>query len=573
MNKKTYVLFTLSLFLFTSSVFAEGVKMAQTITLKAGWNAVYIEVSPDESADAIFSEWPVDRVGVYDPASYLETKQYSGSENTEGTLSTAYKMWRREMPELSTLARVIANQVYVCNNTNKTDYSVTLYGRPAAPRITWHPSSTNETMNLVGISAVPGATVTPSGYFNGFTGGPVSFYRFQGFGETIQLALVSASATFADGDVLVATSTKVSDFSGVINVSPLSGLDFSTNLNYHALSIRNDGATDRTVSIKLDSGDIPEGGSRPIPPEGLFVRESSGQTNEWISFPAGTNFVKNLAAGETLNLEIALDRTQFTTAAGFYYGGLLKIEDTSTDDVASHMRVTLPIEVTSDGGVSSTKAWPKGTWLAAGSFDSVTYLKSTESVAVKAGGKMKVRLPLYVEYDGQMKLLQRFIHGVDTNGITHVYSAAVEDEFPVAIGNAKRVSSAVLPIEEPVIVSTNGTFGATAEFGFTMGEDSKVNPYRHAFHPSHDGLRWDFETAAPSGDDFNNYVSTVKPEIFSVTNLITFTWDESTGSKWTPDEKLSGDLTWTLTGVRHEGPIMMKGRFTMTRISDADLDK
>ena len=547
--------------------------MAQTVTLKAGWNAVYIEVTPDETADEVFAEWPVERVGVYDPASYLETKQYSGSDNTEGTRSSAYKMWRRGVPELSTLGRIIANQVYICNNTNTTPYEVTLYGRPAAPRFTWHPSSTNETMNFVGLSAVPGASVTLEGYFSGFTGGPASFYRFQGFNETIQLAPVSSGATFADGDVLVATSAKVSDFSGVLNVTPLSGIDFSTNLNYRTLSIRNDGATNRTVSVKLDSGDIPAGGSLPTPPEQLLVRESVGQTNEWISFPAGNSFVKDLAAGETLTLEIALDRTALTTAAGSYYGGLLKIEDTSTGDAASHMRVALPIEVTSDGGVSNTKAWPKGTWLAAGTFDTVTYLKSTEAVAAKAGGKMQVRLPLYVEYDGKMKLLQRFIYGVDSNSVTHVYSAAVEEGFPVAIGNAKRVSSAVLPIDAPTIVSTNGTFGASAEFDFTVGENSKVNPYRHAFHPSHDGLRWDFESATPSGDNFHNYVSTVKPEIFSVTNLITFTWDASTGSKWTPDENLSGDLTWTLSGVRHEGPITMKGRFTMTRISDADLDK
>ena len=574
MNKKISILLILSLFLFTSSVFAEGVKMAQTFTLQAGWNAVYIEVTPDGTADEVFAAWPVERVGVYDPASYLETKQYSGSENTEGTRSSAYKMWRRGEPALSTLARVIANQIYVCNNTNETDYEVTLYGRPAAPRFTWHPSSTNETMNFVGISAVPGETnVTLDAYFNGFTGGPVNFYRFQGFNETIQLSPVSASDKFANGDVVVASAAKVSDFSGVLNVTPLTGLDFSTNLNYRTLSVRNDGATERTVSIKLDSGDIPTGGERPNSPEQLLVRESVGQTNEWVSFPAGNSFVKNLASGETLTLEIALDRTKLTTAAGYYYGGLLKIEDTSTGDTASHARVTLPIEVTSDGGDINTKAWPKGTWLASGSFDTVTYLKSTESVDAKAGGKMQVRLPLYVEYDGTMKLLQRFIHGVDSNGVTHVYSAAVENKFPVAIGNAKRVSSAVLPIEEPTIVSTNGTFGGTAEFGFTMGEDSKVNPYRHAFHPSHDGLRWDFETATPSGDDFNNYVSTVKPEIFSVTNLITFTWDESTGSQWTPDEKLSGDLMWSLSGVRHEGPITMKGRFTMKRISDADLDK
>ena len=49
---------------------------AQRITLKPGWNAVYVEVSPEGSAADIFASWPVDSVGVYDPASFLSTRQF-----------------------------------------------------------------------------------------------------------------------------------------------------------------------------------------------------------------------------------------------------------------------------------------------------------------------------------------------------------------------------------------------------------------------------------------------------------------------------------------------------------------
>lgn len=78
-----------------------GVKVAQTIKLVEGWNAVYVTVAPDETADAIFAEWPVDEVGVYDPAAFLTTKQYSQSGSTEGTMASGFRMWYRKTPGLS----------------------------------------------------------------------------------------------------------------------------------------------------------------------------------------------------------------------------------------------------------------------------------------------------------------------------------------------------------------------------------------------------------------------------------------------------------------------------------------
>ena len=210
------------------------------------------------------------------------------------------------------------------------------------------------------------------------------------------------------------------------------------------------------------------------------------------------------------------------------------------------------------------------TFLEATTVDDITSVRTQD---VKAGGTMRVRLPLYVGQGGQMKLLQRFVYGSDSNGVTHIYSPAKEKKFTVPIGNVKRVSSAVLPIDAPEISASSGAFGTQAEFAFTVGENSRVNPYRHVFHPSHDGLKWNFEDPTPSGDDINNYVSTVKPEMFSVTNRITFAWKASSGTAWNPDEKLSGSLIWTLDGVRHEGSIRMKGDFTMKRISSLTLDK
>ena len=582
-----------------------SVKVAQTIKLVQGWNAVYITVAPDETADEIFRTWPVEKVGVYDPAAFLTTKQYSQSGSTEGMTPEGFRMWYRDDPGLSRFKRIAANTVYVCLVTNSCGWTGTVYGRPSAPRITWHPSSTNEPMNFVGFSLAADQKVTLENYFNGLDVGNVTYSYVLGGGDTSKFALGPATGmtSFSNGCVVVMTASKVSDWSGVLNVSPMSGLDFSTNGTYRSLLVRNDSAKPRLVSFELGSGAAAKEGDVPpqLQEEFLLLRDETVSTNGWIRFSTTQPFQKEIAAGETLELTFALDRTKIPGDAGTYYGSILTIKDITAD--GSHMRVSLPVEVTSDGGVASEYAWPKGVWLAAGELDAVSFVEPTadgfDLTPVPAGGKMKVRLPLYVAEDGTMKLLQRFIHGTDADGRTHVYSAREESEYPVPIGDAKRVSSSVLPIDEPVIgvyettnvfevvvtngtevttnevttVTTNGAFGTTATFAFTVGERSSVSPFRHAFHPSHDGLKWDFKTETPSGDNFYNYVSTVKPETFSVVNRVTFAWDESSGAAWVPEERLSGVLTWELDGVRHEGTLRMTGRFTMRRITDATLDK
>ena len=169
-------------FALGGAAFGGAVKVAQTIKLVNGWNAVYITVAPDETADEIFRTWPVEKVGVYDPAAFLTTKQYSQSGSTEGMTPEGFRMWYRDDPGLSRFKRIAANTVYVCLVTNSCGWTGTVYGRPAAPRITWHPSSTNEPMNFVGFSLAADQEVTAAeqkvpleDYFNGLDVGNVTY--------------------------------------------------------------------------------------------------------------------------------------------------------------------------------------------------------------------------------------------------------------------------------------------------------------------------------------------------------------------------------------------------------------
>ena len=50
------------------AAFGGTVKVAQTIDLAPRWNAVYVTVAPEESADEIFGAWPVEKIGYDCPA-------------------------------------------------------------------------------------------------------------------------------------------------------------------------------------------------------------------------------------------------------------------------------------------------------------------------------------------------------------------------------------------------------------------------------------------------------------------------------------------------------------------------
>ena len=135
-------------------IVAEAVKpqMSQNITLISGWNAVYVSVSPEKTADELFASWPVDHVGLYDPASFLATRQFSSEWNSQGMPKESMAVWYRDAPEASSLRSIPAGSILVTFNKNATTFLATFYGAPAAPRTTWHVTGKDSVHNMLGFS-------------------------------------------------------------------------------------------------------------------------------------------------------------------------------------------------------------------------------------------------------------------------------------------------------------------------------------------------------------------------------------------------------------------------------------
>ena len=172
-------------------------------------------------------------------------------------------------------------------------------------------------------------------------------------------------------------------------------------------------------------------------------------------------------------------------------------------------------------------------------------------------------------YVSRFFLLQRVAAGVDTNGIPRLFREL--ESVPAEVENARRFSTVMMSIDNPVVEKTSGTFGDSLAFDWTVGERASDNPFRHAWHPDHDGKKADYSGPTPSGDDLANYAGIVKPELWSITNRMEFSWRENNDPhgtinfERTPTETTAGFVTWTVGGLTAKQPIVSLGVFVLQR--------
>ena len=560
------------------------VSVVQSFQIVRGWNAVYVEVSPTRPLDEVFANWPVETVGFYDPASFLSTRQFGDGLDTKGLSRTPVAQWHRGYPEANDAQRVPAGTVALFFNTNRTSSVVTIAGVPAAPRMTWHVTDTNGVMNFVGFSILDRASVDPADYLAGIDANILrdGLFRLAGnYADRTPIEVpVYSSEKVRDGEVLLAASDAQTDWSGALFVSPMNGVDFGTDASTALFSVRNDGAGPRTVAVDLltrsqaGASAVPAWGDFDLPADAVYVRDTDvARTNAtWSPLPLPATspaLSKRLDEGETWRLEFGLDRRAFPAGLtkGASFGMLLRVTDA---DGASRMRADVPFVGAASGSDAAATAWPGGLWIADVAFDRV--LAPGSSKETETGGAARIRLPVHIDGQGAIRLLQRVVAAgtADADGTWTYRLYAGSATVPTTASEVMRISAVTLPTETPVIPAATG--GGFAEggvaFEFTVAADGATSLLRHPLHPQHDGLRWDFETPAPSGDDFANYQGDVKPETFSVACRIELSLETNGGeTAWNPENVKAGTCRWTFNGLMRQGAITLSGPMTLKRVS------
>ena len=547
------------------------VEIEQTLSAKYGWNALYVEVSPTNDIDAVFEDWPTDSVGIYDPASFLATRQQNvSSSDTQGMSIAPIAMWHRDQPAATDALVLPANSVCIFFSSNTATTTLKVRGVPAAPRTTWHVTSAKKPYNFFGLSLQDGEYAKIGDVLDGFSGinSLSGIYRIFGTNAAVSPSLtrIYTSTKLYDNNVVLAPCNEISDWSGVLYVSPMDGLDYATNATVRSLSIRNDSTQERNTSIDL----VPMDGSRDLVGSLYFRDTDVAITNSvWQKVETTHVATKVLATGETWHVEFGLDRSIFDgDVRGTPFGAALRITD---DGGASKWRVDVPLQGEASGMAADRNAWPGGLWVAEIEFDEIYFAGDPDAGYTGTGGTLKARLPVHFGSDGKIRLLQRVVAAGETSadGEFDYTLYAGSATVPSTSRQAMRISSAVLPTETPVVEASEDEFeSGRLVFDFAVAADGATSLLRHPLHPQHDGLRWDFSTPAPDGDDWENYRDTVKPETFSVVNRIIMQIELSGGeTTWNPEDTKSGTCYWNLSGLRHEGAIVLRGPMVFKRVA------
>ena len=550
----------------------------ETLNLTNGWNAVYIECTPTNAlCDEFFANTPVISAAAYRSDADASTAQYDASGNEIVQAPVVYLQWVRGKTG-STLQSIAGGGTYLLFATNTATKDI--YGVPSAPKMTWRKVSsaeTNEYFNLVGVSSAE-ATVPIDAYFGegpfGLTKSGRSICAIGGMDET-RPVLKSAEGSFgrqtpvASGKAYALTSTCDGEWPGVIGVQG-SAVYFGPNANYASIKIQNCGTTNHTFTIKMERSE-PYGALEPPPISRRLPRVDALSEIGYTNVEENVTWSVSLEPDEISEQIFSLDRSQL--GPGMERGAILTIEDPA----GSKMRVRLPIYVAPVS--QSVVAYPTGLWIGEIALTQVSGLNDETPTPVKAGGTLKMSVMMHVDTNGTCRLLQRVAAGMDTNGTARLFKELAN--VPAEIEAPKRFSTVMMSVDTPVVAAAGGSaFGDEADFTWTIAPTARDNPFRHAWHPDHDGKKSDYQGEAPSGDDFANYASPIKPELWSISNRLFFSWHEQgihsqpINFEYNASETTSGVVTWEVTGLIANKPIKSEGTFTLKRaVKAAELEE
>ncbi len=551
----------------------------QTINLKKGWNAFYLEVTPENDlCEDIFKNFPVSQVGAYLPDMNAETAQYEDDGTPIVAPPVSYLVWNpsaNTTTNSSTLLRVQGGVSYLCFAQEACSF--TLQGIPQLPlNTTWrNTTDSDEMMNLVGVSLDPGVTVLARDYFSSSPAamsGSDFFYRVSGVDASVPRFLpkyFNNKETVTNGDALGVGATKSAVWPGTLEIthSSLDGLVFEDRSQSRSFRVKNLSTNTVTVLVSLEASareaDV-------LPTLDYLGKPGILSGADW--HPWENAVTNTLAGGEDWSFTISAVRTPSTETRA----GVVRVEML---EHPSKQRFLLPIEVLGVEETETEGAFPKGLWVGTLKMSQVGF--GTDVNTVKAGGTIKPTVFVHVDSDNTARLLQRVTMAWDVENedkekrsICHLYNKMSD----VPKGYSKQRMSSVLmdTAHAQVTALAANTSGRPAKFGdeltfsFVIDEKSKENPFRHAWHPDHDGKQSNFKDATPSGDVAGNFLGKIKPESFSVTNTIRLVWrdiDDKSTFEQTPEEGTYGRVEWTLEGLRADGAIHMKGVFLMKRLS------
>lgn len=593
MSKKQISLGLCLLALFAGSPAARAQWLTQTVSLKAGWNAVYLHLDPsyDTLENLVGSDLtnPIMEVWLWAPP--VSTLQYvqSPQQPTEGA---QWVSWNRNAVTSQMLQRLVGNAAYLVRvSTNVSSYTWTIKGKPLAPAYSW----TTTGLNFLGFPTVPGSAPTFDAFIaraSALQSAEIYWYPGGelGTGNPARLYALRTAKVNRGQAYWIRSGTAFNQFFAPFEVmlSGTRGLSYGDTLNASSFRVKNQANTNLTLTLRLVASETaPTGQTNVAGAPVLLVRGALNTTNltyTYSNLTGNATYSWPLAAagqnGSEIEIVLGLDRVAMGGNVGDSFAGILRLTDS-----LGLGQVDLP--------VSAQPASSAGLWVGQATVTQVgQYLKtfnrdSTGGALADTNGQYLVTavntnigsvarpypLRLIVHNPemggGNAVLLQRVFVGLDawTNPVVALRESALGRTF---LSQARRLSATHLPWSETnVCWSFDGALGQATNLSATVVldyADQESNPFIHTYHPDHDNLTGSFKSQAPQG-----------AESYTVRRSISLTVLPSSGTAAfsTSGKNVSGLFAETITiqglaraGGKYDARVFeARGTFSLNRIS------
>lgn len=572
-------LFLLSLLVIFTGMPALAQWTSQTIHLRPGWNAVFLEVQPDpNNCDILFRDIPVDSVWMWNHR--FSTVQYIQDPDT---LVPKQPEWLIYVPpslpgsSVTNLFTLQGGRTYLIklSGANPVDWQVV--GRPVVRYIDWIADS----FNLIGFWLDSASPPTFAEFFAPSTGhAGQEIYRLN---DTDQWERIEpATSRLRRGEAYWVYCQGTSTYSGQLEVTfeQGQGVDFGLGMMEQTLRLRNESETSSVVTLRLLPSLEPVGATPALAgPVPLSYWRSEGNNITaagWEPFHGALSILIDPKTEVPLRLEVRR-RDMDNRLAGLYQS-LLEVSDQSGSNFL--------LPVTAEGrqpGIARyiSGAENAGLWVGMVAVNKVSQPALAPNEAVSTASEFQFRIIVHVDQTGQVRLLQqvvlmwkdgtykpdpddlqhnivdepgRFVLITDHDLLSNFSGAALRDGKSVG----RRISSAAFALDQPEEMDGTFAIGEIISTALILGYNHPLNPFKHTYHPDHDNKDERFRDLDEEVESF-----TVKREID-----LEFTGEDPDGLEIAGygDRHMGGVYIETISGI-HKQPIKVKGTFRLHQVS------
>jgi hypothetical protein len=568
--------------------YAARVSYTQTFDLHPGWNAVYLEVQPEQNdIDQMLAGIPVESVWRWIPTK-VDQVQFildpaEGLQNINGW--HGYFPYPRPEAFLTNLFSMRANQAYLIKlgGTQNVTWQVT--GRPQATRTRW----ISDSFNLVGMGVDPGNEPTFGDYFSSSPAhAGQSIYRLaaNGVWEPIQQPYATP---IKSGEAYWVYVNGKSAYQGPMEVTLTYGkeLEYKASLTSQKVIVQNNTSIPTAVTVRRIGVT-----TTPMPLSYELI-DSAGNERSWPSLQNSLSYSIEAENDVIFNLGVVRkdfteermeELLEFTNGLGsrvlvFVGGNTIQPPVLPANYQPSSQ---LSASSSGKGAAALTAVHPfAGLWVGVVSVRGVSNAQFGDVTPQPTGRAFPARFLFHVDTSGQARLLKdvvemwqdgtfkpsasdptkletdipgRYVLITDPNLIPNYTGAKTRDGTPVGIRHSTIAYDFDGQFQNFEPASFNPPFSMSTTI--RLSSDFPTNPFKHKFHPDHDNL----------DAQFLNPVE----EAYEVTRSIEFEFTAEDPSGNTPpdwgDSILGGYYRETISGL-HRNAIFVDGVFRFRRIS------